>query len=318
MRGTDRPDDPRRDLARPGDREATARAQHPRQGTAERPDATFLAAARELEDEPGMLTASIGEGFPYADVPHMGMAFVAIADGDAEPRAARRETSRPTSPGRCAEQCDDWRRRRTRRSPGARDRGPAAVGAARRRRQRGRGHARRLDRLLEALIRNRVPSFLMTIWDPAAVQATATVGGRVDLDVGAQDGSTSTARPSASQGHPRGRHRTRGRTARRAAAGSPSTPRSRASLTSTAAERSCCTTKSVPAAGSGQYSALGVDPRSTGSSSPRPSYSTATATRWPAASSRSTRRGSPPQPVHFTYHHRRRPMLPFERDTTYD
>jgi microcystin degradation protein MlrC len=29
-----------------------------------------------------MLSASVGEGFPYADVPHMGMAFVAISDGD--------------------------------------------------------------------------------------------------------------------------------------------------------------------------------------------------------------------------------------------
>ena len=52
------------------------------QGTAMEPMRTFLGAARALEREPGMLSAAIGEGFPYADVPHLGMAFVAISDGD--------------------------------------------------------------------------------------------------------------------------------------------------------------------------------------------------------------------------------------------
>jgi microcystin degradation protein MlrC len=38
--------------------------------------------------------------------------------------------------------------------------------------------------LLEALIRRGVPSFLCSIWDADAVRATATVGARVDLEVG--------------------------------------------------------------------------------------------------------------------------------------
>ena len=40
---------------------------------------------------PGMLSASVAEGYPYADVEEMGMAFLAIADGDA---AAARDAAR--------------------------------------------------------------------------------------------------------------------------------------------------------------------------------------------------------------------------------
>ena len=40
---------------------------------------------------PGMLSASVAEGYPYADVAEMGMAFLAISDGDA---AAAREAAR--------------------------------------------------------------------------------------------------------------------------------------------------------------------------------------------------------------------------------
>jgi microcystin degradation protein MlrC len=40
---------------------------------------------------PGVLSASVAEGYPYADVAEMGMAFLAIADGDA---ALAQETAR--------------------------------------------------------------------------------------------------------------------------------------------------------------------------------------------------------------------------------
>jgi len=58
-----------------------------RQDTREEPMAGLLAVARELEQGPGVLDVSIVEGFPYADVPQMGMSVVAAhRDG---PEAAR-------------------------------------------------------------------------------------------------------------------------------------------------------------------------------------------------------------------------------------
>jgi microcystin degradation protein MlrC len=39
-------------------------------------------AAGLISETPGLVDASIGEGFPYSDVPHMGMALVAVADRD--------------------------------------------------------------------------------------------------------------------------------------------------------------------------------------------------------------------------------------------
>ncbi|MEU0466411.1 M81 family metallopeptidase [Amycolatopsis sp. NPDC006131] len=53
-----------------------------RQDTSEQPMAALVARARELGDRPGMLSVRVSEGFPYADVPHMGMSCVAIHDGD--------------------------------------------------------------------------------------------------------------------------------------------------------------------------------------------------------------------------------------------
>lgn len=46
------------------------------------PMAGLVAAAAEIGDRPGMLSASVAAGFPYADVPHMGMSCLVIHDGD--------------------------------------------------------------------------------------------------------------------------------------------------------------------------------------------------------------------------------------------
>ena len=62
------------------------------QNTDDDPMRGLLREALELtEATPGLLDQSIGEGFPYADVPHMGMALVAVADRDVAiaERAAR-------------------------------------------------------------------------------------------------------------------------------------------------------------------------------------------------------------------------------------
>lgn len=82
------------DIIRTGQRPALALEQIPlvvtitRQCTEEEPMDRLLAAARRMESEDGVLDVSVVEGFPYADVPQMGMSVVATHRDGAE--AARR------------------------------------------------------------------------------------------------------------------------------------------------------------------------------------------------------------------------------------
>jgi microcystin degradation protein MlrC len=62
-----------------------------RQGTDDWPMRELVAQAVEAARRPGVMAVSIAEGFPYADVEEMGMAFVAVTDGD--PDLARRVAS---------------------------------------------------------------------------------------------------------------------------------------------------------------------------------------------------------------------------------
>jgi len=55
-----------------------------RQGTSDSPMRELVAMAAEEAALPGVLSVSIAEGFPYADVEKMGMAFFAVTDGDAD------------------------------------------------------------------------------------------------------------------------------------------------------------------------------------------------------------------------------------------
>lgn len=52
------------------------------QETDREPIRSLLALAREAERRPGLLSVSLMAGFPYADVPEMGPAVIAVADGD--------------------------------------------------------------------------------------------------------------------------------------------------------------------------------------------------------------------------------------------
>ncbi len=54
-----------------------------RQGTDDFPMRDLLRIAREAEQEPGVLSISVVEGYPYADVAEMGMSIVVITDDDA-------------------------------------------------------------------------------------------------------------------------------------------------------------------------------------------------------------------------------------------
>ncbi len=55
--------------------------------TSEEPLRSFLAEARALEQQPGILAVSLLPGFPYADVPQMGPSVIVVADGN--PQVAR-------------------------------------------------------------------------------------------------------------------------------------------------------------------------------------------------------------------------------------
>lgn len=53
-----------------------------RQFTGEEPMRSIVADCVAANDRPGILDTSVAEGYPYSDVEQMGMAWVAIADGD--------------------------------------------------------------------------------------------------------------------------------------------------------------------------------------------------------------------------------------------
>ncbi len=54
-----------------------------KQFTGEEPMRSLVSDVEEVLQRPGMLTASVAEGYPYADVAEMGMSFLAVHDGDA-------------------------------------------------------------------------------------------------------------------------------------------------------------------------------------------------------------------------------------------
>lgn len=53
-----------------------------RQGTSDEPMRGLVALAGELQRRPGILSVSLVEGFPYADVEELGMSVVVVADDD--------------------------------------------------------------------------------------------------------------------------------------------------------------------------------------------------------------------------------------------
>lgn len=59
-----------------------------RQGTDAEPMTRLLAEVAAIEALPGVLTASVVQGYPYADVPEMGMSALVVSDGRADLAAA--------------------------------------------------------------------------------------------------------------------------------------------------------------------------------------------------------------------------------------
>lgn len=270
---------------------------------------------------PGMLSASGVMGFPYADVPEMGMAFIAVHDGDpAAARAAARWLARRAWERRAEFIGDTPAPEDALRHAMAAPKGPVVlmdVGD-----NIGGGSAADSTILLEAAQRLGVRNYLQTLYDPEAVAAcvaagvgatvTLAVGGKTDTMHGAPvtvtgrvrliaDGAWEDPRPT----HGGWRFFDGGTTA---------------VLETTDDHTLVLTSLRVGNTSIEQMYSVGIWPEryrvvvAKGVMSPLAAYAPIAAeivmvnTPGVTSSDLST----------FTYHHRRRPLYPFEMDATYE
>ena len=156
-----------------------------KQYTGEEPMKRIVEGIPEVLARPGILSASVAEGYPYADVEEMGMAFLAIHDGD--PSAAR-EAARYLADlaweRRAALQGDVPSVTEALQYADAAPEGPIVlmdVGD-----NIGGGSSADSTYLLAEAKRLGIRSFLQTLYDPEAVIAceAAGVGAQVTLPVG--------------------------------------------------------------------------------------------------------------------------------------
>src|SRR5712692_3146665 len=156
-----------------------------KQFTGEEPMRGIVADAEAVIRQPGMLSASVAEGYPYADVAEMGMAFLAISDGDAiVARDAARWMARRAWDRRADFSADTPSADQALAAAMAAARGPVVlmdVGD-----NIGGGSPADSTILLEIAQRLGVRSYLQTLRDPQAVSAcvAAGVGSTVTLQVG--------------------------------------------------------------------------------------------------------------------------------------
>ena len=156
-----------------------------KQFTGEEPMLGVMRDAEEVIARPGILSASVGEGYPYADVEEMGMSFLAIADGDRDRARDAARWMASQAWGRRHEFVGDTP------SPAealkaamAADKGPVVlmdVGD-----NIGGGSSADSTILLAEAKRLGVRSYLQTLYDPEAVAACVAigVGSDVTLNVG--------------------------------------------------------------------------------------------------------------------------------------
>jgi microcystin degradation protein MlrC len=156
-----------------------------KQFTGAEPMLGMMADVEAVMQWPGMLSASGVMGFPYADVPEMGMSFVAVHDGDpAAAREAARWLARRAWERRAEFVGDTPSADEALRLAMAAPQGPVLlldVGD-----NIGGGSAADSTVLLEAAQRLGVRNYLQTLYDPEAVAAcvAAGVGTTITLAVG--------------------------------------------------------------------------------------------------------------------------------------
>jgi len=292
-----------------------------KQYTGAEPLLSLTAECEALIAEPGILSASLVQGYPYADVPEMGMSFIVVADGDEK---LAREKAR-------------WLARR------AWDRraefdlaGPGPEEALRHAMQAERGPIVLMDTgdnigagsaadstiLLALAQRLGVRRYLQTLYDPEAVGAcieegvgqtiTLAVGGKTDGLHGEPVTVTAQVR-SIADGHyeePRPTH----------GGFRFYDDGLRAVIETTDGHTLVLTSHRTGNTSIEQMYSLGIRPEdyqvvvAKGVQSPRPAYEPIAAeillvnTPGAAAADLDT----------FTYRHRRRPLYPFEQDATYE
>lgn len=158
-----------------------------KQFTGEEPMKGLMTDAMAAAARPGMLSASLAEGYPYADVAEMGMACLAVHDGDgAQARAAARWLAGRAWERRDAFVGDVPSPEAALQRAAAAPRGPVVlmdVGD-----NVGGGSPADSTFLLAAAQAMGVRRYLQTLYDPAAVQAcvAAGVGETLSLAVGAK------------------------------------------------------------------------------------------------------------------------------------
>ena len=156
-----------------------------RQGTSDPPMRELVAFAHEQAARPGVLSVSIAEGFPYADVEEMGMAFLSVTDGDPD-LAARvaRAVADETWNARFDLEGDGMAIEDALRRAAAADRHPIVlldVGD-----NVGGGSPGDSTHVLAAAKRLGIGGLFQSLCDPEAVEAckAAGVGATVHVDVG--------------------------------------------------------------------------------------------------------------------------------------
>jgi microcystin degradation protein MlrC len=156
-----------------------------KQFTGEEPMASVMRDCEVVIEHPDILTASVAEGYPYADVAEMGMSFLAVSDGsEAAARDAAHWMARRAWDMREQFVVDTPSADEALRMAMAEESGPVVlmdVGD-----NIGAGSSGDSTILLEAAKRLGVTSFLQSLYDPEAVSACvkAGIGSRVSLEIG--------------------------------------------------------------------------------------------------------------------------------------
>jgi microcystin degradation protein MlrC len=291
-----------------------------KQHTGSEPLKSLMAECEEIIGRPGMLSASVIQGYPYADVPEMGMAFLAVADGDAElAREMARHLGRRAWDMREKFDANTPAPRQALQHAVAAERGPVVlmdVGD-----NIGGGSTADSTFLLAEAKAMGVRSYLQSLYDPEAVQACvkAGVGGELIVKVGGKtddrhgssvevtgkvrvlaEGKFEELKPI----HGGGRFFDQGLTA---------------VLDTTDGHTLVLTSRRAGNTSIQQMYSVGVQPErykvvvAKGVQSPRPAYEPIAAeivlVNTPGVTTSDL--------SYFTYEQRRRPLYPFEKDATY-
>ena len=163
-----------------------------KQFTGEEPMKSLVADSLEAQEAPGIISTSVAEGYPYADVEEMGMSFLAIADGNLDLARAKAVWMAERAWERRAEmhihvpsvrEALEMAETHADANP---DSGPVVlmdVGD-----NIGGGSSADSTHILEEAQRMGVSSYLQSLYDPESVQrcVESGVGSEVTLSVGAK------------------------------------------------------------------------------------------------------------------------------------